>query len=190
MNKHFKQFAPIINPVAMAVIALTVGAAAQAQTKISGGAGVTITAPGGSPVITGFTNDGNVMVPALGSTPGFVMHDAAGVLSGGHSVPGIAHIYTSKPTASIVAVGPGETKTTNYACAEGYYAISGGYGLDQPGANAVPIVIHNGFGPSSTYDPSKRMFKGWSLVVKNIAASGTANASVNATIYITCAKFN
>lgn len=99
---------------------------------------------------------------------------------------GVSGMETHKPSASIVAVAPGETATATATCAEGLRALSGGYDVKDASQEVrdQAVVTKNGPGPDASFDGTN--FGGWEVTVTNSGEAGTFNVYP----YVVCAAVN
>ncbi|MET4576476.1 hypothetical protein [Ottowia thiooxydans] len=128
-----------LRPLGVAMSLLLSGMTAHAQVSLSGANGVAIKTPGGS-VITGFSNDGSVTVPALGPTGGYVIADPAGKLSVGAGPTGPAG--AAGPAGPTGAVGP--TGSTGEAGAIGPTGPMGPTGATGNVGPTGPAAVSSG----------------------------------------------
>ncbi|MET4576478.1 hypothetical protein [Ottowia thiooxydans] len=130
---HLVNFRTGLRPLAVATTMLMGGVAVHAQVSLSGANGVAIKTPAGS-VITGFSNDGSVTIPALGSSGGYVFTDPTGKLAVGAGPTGPAGATgATGPTGADGVTGPtGAAGVTGPTGAAGVTGPTGAAGVTGP----------------------------------------------------------
>ncbi|MBH1966095.1 MAG: collagen-like protein [Comamonadaceae bacterium] len=134
-----------LRPLAVATTLLMGGVAAHAQVSLSGANGVAIKTPGGS-VVTGFSNDGSVTIPALASSGGYVYTDSTGKLAVGAGPTGPAGV-----TGATGATGAtGEAGATGATGATGVAGVTGPTGATGTAGVTGPTGAQGVQGPTGT----------------------------------------